>query len=168
MSRLTEEQVRKIVAHSIHRETYRPEANEPDVLDRWAEAENDRVALLADREALVAERDNWIETARLHHKNAEYYRGLVIRIGEAIGSQSYVSDDGSVQQDVLCAKVPDLVEALVAEIEKLRRVVEADRALFHAAEFGTAVERQQALGERARALADLEAFNAPDATDDKN
>ena len=55
---------------------------------------------------------NWYDTAAQHARNEEYYRGLVIQIGEMLGDEAYISDDGSVQQDVLCAKVPELVRAL--------------------------------------------------------
>ena len=57
---------------------------------------------------------NWYDTAAQHARNEEYYRGLVIEIGEMLGEEAYVSDDGSTQQDVLCAKVPELVRKLVA------------------------------------------------------
>lgn len=56
----------------------------------------------------------WHDTAAQHCRNEEYYRGLVIKIGEMLGPEAYISDDGSVQQDVLCAKVPDLVANLIA------------------------------------------------------
>jgi hypothetical protein len=37
---------------------------------------------------------------------------LIIRCGEAIGEEAFISDDGSVQEDVLALKVPELVEAM--------------------------------------------------------
>jgi len=61
---------------------------------------------------------DWVEAARQYARNAEYYRGLVIEVGEMFGPAAYVSDDGSVQQDVLCAKVPELVrEAFTSQKE---------------------------------------------------
>ena len=60
------------------------------------------------------ERDAWIETARQHARNENYYRSLVRQIGEMLGPDAYTSDDGSVQQDVLCAKVPELVARLIS------------------------------------------------------
>jgi len=51
----------------------------------------------------------WESIAAQERRNTEYYRGLVISIGKMLGEESYISDDGSVQQDVLCAKVPELV-----------------------------------------------------------
>lgn len=50
-----------------------------------------------------------IDQAR-EHANTEYYRGIVVKIGELLGKEAYVCDDGSVQDDVLCAKVFELVE----------------------------------------------------------
>lgn len=52
-----------------------------------------------------------IDQAR-EHANTEYYRGIVVKIGELFGAPAYISDDGSVQEDVLCAKVFDLVKEL--------------------------------------------------------
>jgi hypothetical protein len=57
--------------------------------------------------------DAWYETAAQHCRNESYYRDLVVKIGEMIGDAAYICDDGSRSQDVLCAKVPDLVRALV-------------------------------------------------------
>lgn len=64
-------------------------------------------------ERVSTELRNWIGTANHHARNEEYYRGLVVQIGEMIGPSAYISDDGSVQEDVLCAKVPELVARLV-------------------------------------------------------
>ena len=53
----------------------------------------------------------WEQTAAKVSVDRDYYRGLVVKIGKLFGKDAYTSDDGSVQQDVLCAKVPDLVRA---------------------------------------------------------
>jgi len=68
-------------------------------------------------EELESQVASWKETAAQAYRNTDYYKGLVVRCGEAIGADSYVCDDGSIQKDVLCAKVPELVEAKVAELE---------------------------------------------------
>jgi len=52
----------------------------------------------------------WIETAAQNQRNADYYRGLLERCGEAIGEAAYIADDGSRSEDVLCAKIPELVD----------------------------------------------------------
>ena len=54
---------------------------------------------------------NWYDTAAQMSRNADYYRGLVEKIGKMLGKEAYISDDGSVQEDILCAKVPELVAA---------------------------------------------------------
>lgn len=71
-------------------------------------------------EHAIQMRDDWFKTALFHCRNEEYYRGLVTKIGEMFGEPAYTSDDGSVQQDVLCAKVPELVAAELSLIDSLR------------------------------------------------
>jgi hypothetical protein len=63
---------------------------------------------LSHRETTI-QRDNWMEIARQHCQNEQYYRGLLDQIGEILGPEAYISDDGSVQQDVVRAKLPELV-----------------------------------------------------------
>lgn len=63
----------------------------------------------------------WKETALLHHRNEQYYRGLVVKIGEMLGEAAYIADDGGRAEDVLCAKVPELVVALTAERDHYKR-----------------------------------------------
>jgi len=55
------------------------------------------------------ERDNWRNTAEQENRNSAYYRGLLQQIGDIFGLESRTSDDGSLQDSVLCAKVPELV-----------------------------------------------------------
>lgn len=59
---------------------------------------------------------HWIEFAAQNQRNTEYYRGLLIKCGNIIGDEAYISDDGSVQDEVLCAKIPELVEKLIKSI----------------------------------------------------
>lgn len=54
----------------------------------------------------------WMETAAQNQRNTDYYRGLLVRCGEAIGKEAYIQDDGGMSDDVLCAKVPELVEKM--------------------------------------------------------
>ena len=51
----------------------------------------------------------WKETAEFHCNNEFFYRGIVEKIGEMFEPDCYISNDGSVQQDVLALKVPELV-----------------------------------------------------------
>ncbi len=55
------------------------------------------------------EDDTWEETARQHARNEQYYHGLLVEVGRVLGPEAFTADDGSVQADVLCAKVPELV-----------------------------------------------------------
>lgn len=57
----------------------------------------------------------WNETAAQAARDREYYRGLVIRIGNLFGEAAKTCDDGSKSEDVLVAKVPELVEELCKE-----------------------------------------------------
>lgn len=52
---------------------------------------------------------NWQSTFKHMSDSIEYYRGLVQKIGLMFGEEALISDDGSVQDEVLCAKVPELV-----------------------------------------------------------
>ena len=57
------------------------------------------------------ERDGWIESAAMFHRNETYYRGLLEQIAETIGVAAYTADDGSVYDTPLCIKLPELVKA---------------------------------------------------------
>jgi hypothetical protein len=59
-------------------------------------------------DALLA-RTAWKETAAQHCRNEDYYRGLLDEIGNILGPEAFVSEDGSVQEDVVRAKLPELV-----------------------------------------------------------
>lgn len=74
----------------------------------WAEENLPRPKTLDDA---IRERNAWCDTAQRHCKNEFYYRGLVVNIGEMLGPDAYISDDGSIQDEVLCAKVPELIAA---------------------------------------------------------
>jgi len=43
----------------------------------------------------------------------DYYRGLVVRVGNMIGEPAHIADDGTRRDDVLCAKVPGLVHDIL-------------------------------------------------------
>lgn len=71
--------------------------------------------------SLTAQVEAWKESAAQFSRNTEYYTGLLDRIANCFGKESFISDDGSVQQDPLRAKMPELVEKLSAEVEQLRK-----------------------------------------------
>lgn len=57
----------------------------------------------------------WMETAAFHSRNEDYYRSLVVKIGEMIGDAAYTDDAGDLHDSVLCAKVPELVAEMIAK-----------------------------------------------------
>ena len=59
---------------------------------------------------------NWLDFAGQQQRNATYYRGIVQEIGEPFGIESRTSDDGSVQDEVLILKVPELVSTLRTQL----------------------------------------------------
>lgn len=62
----------------------------------------------------------WIETAAYFQRGSNFYQGIVRQVGDLFGETAKTSDDGSVQSDVLALKVPELVQALIAERDRLR------------------------------------------------
>jgi len=67
----------------------------------------------------------WMQTAAQGYRGAEFYRDLLEKCGRALGVEAYTSDDGSVQQDVLALKVPELVKKLIPENEREARAASA-------------------------------------------
>ena len=62
-------------------------------------------------------------------RNEEYYCGLLDKVASCLGPGVFVSDDGSVQDGPLRAKVPEMVAALIAENNELRRRLHTVNAL---------------------------------------
>jgi len=60
-------------------------------------------------EDAIRERDAWVETATQFSRNEEYYTGLLDKIAASLGSDAYTSDDGSVYEDPVRAKLPELI-----------------------------------------------------------
>lgn len=84
----------------------------------WCDPETSRVEMdpiLA--EAIAKRIEAWMDTAAENGRNVEYYRGLLEQCGETIGREAYIQDDGGVVEDVLCAKIPELVEKLKRQVE---------------------------------------------------
>lgn len=52
----------------------------------------------------------WMQTAAQNQRNTDYYRELLVQCGNAIGERAFTCDDGSKAQDVLCAKIPDIIK----------------------------------------------------------
>ena len=61
---------------------------------------------------VVAERiAAWMQTAAQNQRNTDYYRGLLEQCGKTIGDRAYAADDGTRMDDVLCAKIPEIIAA---------------------------------------------------------
>ena len=95
----------------------------------WCDKETkDRVMDPPLAEAVAKRIAAWMESTAFHLTNEQYYRSLVVEIGETLGQQSKVADDGSVMEDVLCAKVPEMVRqmqnAILGAWESLQGVEE--------------------------------------------
>ena len=58
---------------------------------------------------------NWMEIASRNQMNTYYYRGLLEECGKAIGKEAYTQDDGGVCEDVLCAKIPEIVKRICSK-----------------------------------------------------
>lgn len=72
----------------------------------------------------------WIRTALEFSDNADFYRSIVRQTGQLLGPEAKISDDGSVQQDVLALKVPELVKKLKDDIAFSERKVKLLASLF--------------------------------------
>lgn len=98
--------------------------------NRWATCETCTLrATIAEQAATIArleaERDGWERTAADMANGMAFYRDIVRQAGQHFGPAVYTSDDGSVQDEVLALKVPELAAAVVAERNALRaRVAE--------------------------------------------
>lgn len=58
----------------------------------------------------------WQAEAAQQMRNAAYYRGLLTRCGVVFGVDGCTSEDGSIQDEPLVAKVPELVERQAAQL----------------------------------------------------
>lgn len=81
----------------------RPEVSIPTVLNMLENRDKYILSLKAQVKA-------WYDTAAQHARNTGYYTGLLDRIGLHFGTDVYTSDDGTIQQDILRAKIPELFE----------------------------------------------------------
>lgn len=75
-------------------------------------------------EDATREKETWKELAKQATWSAEYYRDLIVKCGEHLGVAAKTADDGTIQSDVLCEKVPELLEHLTGLLETLRKEYE--------------------------------------------
>lgn len=93
-------------------ETWMPEARQA-AAQCWCDPSTDHIVMHERLCEAVAKRiAAWMETAAQGYRDAEFYRGIVVQIGTPFGVAARTSDDGSIQQDVLVLRVPELVEKL--------------------------------------------------------
>ncbi len=60
-------------------------------------------------EAVAHRIASWMDSAAEFARSSEYYRDLLVRCGGIIGKEAYTADDGNITDQVLCAKIPELV-----------------------------------------------------------
>lgn len=61
--------------------------------------------------ALTIQLGNWMEVAAQNERNVEFYKNLLIKCADHLGSDVFVSDDGSVEDKPIFLKIPELVES---------------------------------------------------------
>ncbi len=61
-------------------------------------------------EAIAKRIAAWMQTAAQNQRNTDYYRGLLEQCGKIIGDRAFTADDGTHSDDVLCAKIPEIIE----------------------------------------------------------
>jgi hypothetical protein len=106
-------------------ETWMPEARQL-AAQCWCDDETkDRVMDPALAEAVAKRIAAWMDAAAQSYRDVEYYRGLVVRCEKAIGEQAHTDDAGGRQEDVLCAKVPELVENICSSIRRIGEQISA-------------------------------------------
>ena len=51
----------------------------------------------------------WMETAAMMSRNADFFRGLLDQCAAHLGQEAYTADDGSVWEEPVRLKIPELV-----------------------------------------------------------
>lgn len=99
----------------------------------------------ADRSATA-----WEETAAQNARNVAFYHDLLERVGKIFGIAARTSDDGSIQDDVLCLKVPELVEAQRADLKSALKLLKLASPHIHYCEHSECVECKSRRAELSR------------------
>jgi hypothetical protein len=106
-------------------ETFMHEARQLAAQCWCDETTSDRVMDPALAEAVAKRIAAWMNTAAEQCRGLEFYRGIIVKVGEPFGDAAKTSDDGSIQADVLALKVPELVDGLRAERDSLKATLSA-------------------------------------------
>ncbi len=76
----------------------------------WCDKETEMLTMDPVLCSAVAKRIGlWMETAAQNQRNANYYRHLLVQCGQSIGVRSYTCDDGTLSNEVLCTKIPEII-----------------------------------------------------------
>lgn len=79
----------------------------------WCDPETSSIEMDTRLAEAVARRISaWMDDAAMYARNAEFYRGLLEKCASHLGPEVFISDDGSVRDDPLLLKVPDMVRDL--------------------------------------------------------
>lgn len=79
--------------------------------ETWMDEAGQMVDGCPTKEDVVKLVANWIDTSAQFARNSDYYRDLLDRCGKAIGDRAYICDDGSKSDEVLRAKIPEIIES---------------------------------------------------------
>jgi len=81
----------------------------------WCDEETQLIAMdVRLGEAFAKRLAAWMEIAAQHARNEDFYRDLLFECAKHLGPEVFVSDDGSIQDEPLLLKVPELIEKLVS------------------------------------------------------
>lgn len=72
---------------------------------------------------VVAERNNWKDSAEGFLRDVNYYRNLVLRVGQLLGEEVKVCDDGVNCGEILVDKVPEVAQKTLFQYGEFAREV---------------------------------------------
>jgi hypothetical protein len=76
----------------------------------WCDEETSEIEMDARlAEAFAKRLALWMETAAQNARNTAFYRDLLDKCAEHLGPEVYTADDGSVMEDPVRLKIPELV-----------------------------------------------------------
>ena len=79
----------------------------------WCDEETSSIEMDTILAEAVAKRiAAWMESAAEYCRDVEFYRGLLDECAEHLGTAAYISDDGSIQDEPVRLKIPELVAKL--------------------------------------------------------
>jgi len=92
----------------------------------WCDPKNAHKEFDADLANSIVEKTlyallTWKDLAVHMSNNSDYYRGLLDEIGDLFGRDAYTCDDGSLSEDILRAKVPELVRNMFNSLPRLTK-----------------------------------------------